>query len=87
MLHLDYRHLGASPDGLVLDYPETEHRQFNLLEIECPFAAFKEHLSVEEATKRKLPCPTASELGLELNQHHLHYWQVQGQLAISNLPG
>ena len=66
-------HLGATPDGLVDD--DT------IIEVKCPESA--KDLSPAEAIEH-LPAIRRIFRGDEMNKNHHYYYQVQGQLHITN---
>src|SRR6185436_10912198 len=73
--------LGATPDGIVCDKGVT-----GLIEVKCPISA--RNLTPFEASGSN-KCfltlsPTSGEL--TLNHEHSYYFQVQGQLLITDMP-
>ncbi|XP_076249296.1 uncharacterized protein LOC143188754 [Calliopsis andreniformis] len=66
-------YLGATPDGLMED--DTT------IEIKCPESA--KNLSPTEAIQQ-LPAIRRIYRGEEMNKNHYYYYQVQGQLHITN---
>ena len=84
VLHPSYRYLGASPDGIVFD--ASSHPDIGLLEIKCPYTAYEQSLTVEEAAGTLHGfCLSYEEGHLHLDRNHAYWWQVQGQLAITGL--
>ena len=83
VLHTQYRFLGASPDGLVLD--NSSSPRLGLLEVKCPQAAFKKSLSVTEACSDPSFCCELVDGTPSLRGNHAYYFQVQGQMAISGV--
>lgn len=72
--------LGASPDGLVKDPSE---KGFGLLEIKCPFThCFS---TVEAACSDPSFFATITNGKVTLKQDHKHYYQIQGQMALSRV--
>ncbi|RVE52850.1 hypothetical protein evm_002507 [Chilo suppressalis] len=69
--------LGASPDGVVVG-------KDMIVEIKCPVAAFKD--GINEAIKSgKLQIYKIGKNGaLQINKNHNWYYQIQGQLHITN---
>lgn len=75
-LFIDSKHcfLGATPDGL---------SGYNcIIEIKCPSSA--KGMTVEEAIEKKVTFWKLVNKKLRVNQNHDWYFQVQGQLHISN---
>ena len=85
VLHSQYRFLGASPDGLVLD--NISSPRLGLLEGKCPQAAFKKSLSVTEAFIDQSFCCDLVGGTPSLRCNHGYYFQVQGKMAISGGKG
>ena len=84
VLDIDYRYIGASPDGMVLD-PSSRPR-YGLLEVKCPYSAYCKSLTVEQAVAHEKGfCLISSDTHIQLSRSHAYYWQVQGQLAVSRL--
>ena len=83
VIDMDRCYLGASLDGTVFD--TTANPRFGLLEVKCPFTAFKRSLSVQEAAEEISGFCLSGKSTLQLSCNHLCWWQVQGQLAISRL--
>lgn len=73
LVHLDAPWMGSSPDGLIYD-PEAQP-VFGLLDMKCPNVR-----SYVDCPYIKLQDGTP---GLKLT--HAYYWQIQGQLLISDL--
>ena len=73
VVHADAPHLGASPDGRVVD--PTEVPPFGLVEVKCPMVD-----TIFEATHIKLVGGKP-----KLRRGHKYYTQVQGQLAVTGL--
>ena len=79
-----YSFLGASPDGAVHD-PSDVDAPFRFVEIKCPY-------SVRNLTPIKVShtpgfCCVKNDLGdLELKEKHSYYAQIQGQMAIGEIP-
>lgn len=80
-LHLQYRYIGASPDGMVRD--PSAHPKYGLLEVKCPHAKFGS--STEEAAGDKGFCLAMIDGCPQLDPSHAYYFQVQGQLGVCNL--
>jgi len=66
----DYPYLAASPDRVIDD--DT------LLEVKCPYTNRD-----KEITHLTVPFLVQSEQGLELDQKHDYYYQIQGQMLCS----
>ena len=75
-----YPHLGSSPDGLVSCTCCGE----GLLEIKCPSSEKWKFLTPEECSKDPAFFCALNDDKLSLKINHNYYYQVQGQLAISN---
>jgi hypothetical protein len=71
--------LGASPDGLV-------EKIDSLVEIKCPYTAYKQNLTPDEAIMKKLIpfWKIKNDGNYEINTNHDWYYQIQGQLHITN---
>ena len=81
VLHLKYKFLGASPDGLVFD--EKARPRFGLLEVKCPYTAFIKSLSVEQACTDPSFCCEMVGGKPALRSNHAYFYQMQGQMAIT----
>ena len=77
--------LAASPDGLIEDPSENDERRYGILEIKCPYSARK--MTPEDACHEinHFYCTSINGHTL-LKQTHNYYYQIQGQLAITQLP-
>lgn len=75
-IHPSYNFLGATPDGLI--------DEDGILEIKCPYSVAG--MDPEEAAASKaIPYFKMSAQGtLQFNQKHVYFYQVQGQLEITN---
>ena len=73
VVHPEAPHLGASPDGKVLD--ETESYPFGLVEVKTT--------SAENVAS--VPFIKITNGQAKLKESHKYYWQVQGQLAVTGL--
>jgi hypothetical protein len=71
--------LGASPDGFV-------EKIDSLVEIKCPYTAYKKNLTPDEAIMKKLIpfWKIKNDGNYEINTNHDWYYQIQGQLHITN---
>jgi hypothetical protein len=76
----EFPHLGASPDGLVSCKDCSPCR--GLVEIKCP-SKFKMATPIEAASDTSFCCQLNQSGELELKKSHIYYYQVQGQMAIS----
>lgn len=76
-IHPTYPHLGASPDG----YASCNCCGDGLLEIKCPFK-YRERDPRTIREKDFFLQPGRDGL-LHLNQAHHHYYQIQGQMGIT----
>ena len=65
-------HLGATPDGLVLDKTKPIGHQWGVLEVKCPY---KDRESIPNE-KSKLTSSKGT-----VNKHHRHYRQIISQMA------
>ena len=78
VVHKEMPFLGASPDAVVCQDGES-----GIIEVKCPYSA--RDMTIEEACKltkfflRQHP----ETKDINLNENHLHYAQVQGQLLIT----
>ena len=86
-IHICTEHpwLAASPDGLVEDPSEVEGRNQGILEIKCPYSA---RTLTPEAACQELNrfCSNLVDGRVSLKKTHNYYFQVQGQLAITQRP-
>ena len=80
--------LACSPDGLV-SIPGTPEPE-GLVEIKCPHSAAEKQLTPQQAAEslKQFPCKLISRDGsgeavLELSRKHNYFFQVQGQMAIT----
>lgn len=71
VVYSDACHLGASPDGRIVD--PTEQPPFGLVEVKCPDVE-----NISEVKHIKLS-------GGLMKRNHKYYWQIQGQLAVTGL--
>lgn len=72
----EYPFLAASPDGLVGNDA--------LIEVKCPVAGIKEGISILEGVKnKKINFLSIKENKLELKKNNNYYYQIQGQLHIT----
>ena len=69
--------LGASPDGIIY----TGNGKFALVEIKCPFKY--RHCNISEACHDRKFCLRKKDDQLELRRDHDYYYQVIGQLALT----
>jgi hypothetical protein len=77
----DYPHLGASPDGKVLD--PVAHPHFGILEVKCPYK-YRSVKPREAAAIDKDFCLGTSRYGnLNLRTNHHYFCQVQGQMLLT----
>ena len=77
--------LAATPDGVVHDPSESASCHNGLLEIKCPYSA--RHKSLTDACKElNRFCCTILNDKVTLKTTHNYYYQIQGQLAITQLP-
>lgn len=68
-------YLAASPDGLV--------NSDSIVEIKCP-VSIKDYTPEEAFHEKKLKCMTYNDGNLQLKTSHVYYYQIQGQLHITN---
>ncbi len=73
--------LGASPDGLVFNGDQL----CGCIEIKCPFSA-REKSIADACSQSQFFCKRDSSNKISLKRTHNYYYQVQGQLAVLNLP-
>ena len=85
VLHPHFQFLGASPDRVVFDTSVVDD-QLGLLELKCPFNAFRDQKTIQQACNDYpgFCCRVAGD-AIHLKRNHNYYFQVQGQLAISGL--
>jgi hypothetical protein len=71
--------LEASPDGFV-------EKIDSLVEVKCPYTAYKQNLTPDEAIMKKLIpfWKIKNDGNYEINTNHDWYYQIQGQLHITN---
>jgi hypothetical protein len=73
--------LGASPDGFI-------EKIDSLVEIKCPYTAYKQNLTPDEAILKKLipfwKIKNDGNYEITRNTNHDWYYQIQGQLHITN---
>jgi len=77
--------LAASPDGVVEDPTQTEGRRCGLLEIKCPYSGrtMTPEIACQEVNQF---CSSLMDGNVTLKSTHNYYYQVQGQLQITQLP-
>ncbi|XP_029343469.1 uncharacterized protein LOC100570366 isoform X1 [Acyrthosiphon pisum] len=68
-------YLAASPDGIIGDTA--------IVEIKCPYAAKDTENEIEAVSTGKLKYCSIKENKLVLSKNHIYYYQIQGQLHIS----
>lgn len=74
--------LGSSPDGLVYDLNDN---LVGGVEIKCPFS--KKDMTVEEAMSvPDFYLKESAEKKVVLDEKHLYFYQVQGQMMVLDLP-
>ena len=84
-INIEQPWLAATPDGIVEDPSEPTIRRTGLLEIKCPYSA--RHKSPTDACKEiKTFCCTLINNEVTSKPNHHYYFQIQGQLAITQLP-
>ena len=76
-----FPHLGATPDGRVLD--RSVATPLGILEIKCP-CKFRDFLP-EDASSHRDFCLQMVNNKLMLKENHPYYYQVQGQMAIAQV--
>ena len=83
LVNPDFPYLGSSPDGLVsCPCEKCKGNPEGVLEVKCPYKS--RFMSVSEAsTDPKFFCYLDNGV-VKLKQNHNYYFQVQGQMAISN---
>ena len=77
--------LAASPDGVIEDPSEPEGRRHGILEIKCPYSA-RTMSPVVACHEINTFCCSSIDGQPLLKKTHNYYHQVQGQLAITQLP-
>ena len=85
---LDNPWLGCSPDDIVTDPTASASQTKGLAEYKCPYSlrdkTIDEHLTSKGAAQFCLS--RESDGTLRLKKTHAYFYQVQGQLAVMNLP-
>ena len=77
--------LAASPDGVVEDPTQDEGRHNGILEIKCFYSG--RTMTPEDACQEiNRFCSTLNNGQVTLKKKHNYYYQIQGQLAITQLP-
>ena len=86
-IHISTMHpwLAASPDGVVEDPTQAEGRRLGLLEIKCPYSG---RTMIPEVACQEVNqfCSSLADGQVMLKKTHNYYYQVQGQLEITQLP-
>lgn len=84
----EHPEFACSPDGLVLDPRENDHK-YGLLEIKCPSNLkdkdVHEYTKVLTSKQRASFCLSGEGASMALKKSHAYYYQVQMQLAIMGL--
>ena len=77
--------LAASPDGIVQDPSQIEGKRTGILEIKCPYSG---RTMTPEAAYQEINrfYSTLNNGQVTLKKKHNYHYQVQGQLAITELP-
>ena len=77
--------LAKSPDGIIVDSMQTEGRHDGILETKCPYSGRK---VIPEVTCQEVNrfCSSLVNGQVTLNKTHNYYYQLQGQLAVAQLP-
>ncbi|KAL3862190.1 hypothetical protein ACJMK2_026409 [Sinanodonta woodiana] len=80
IVSVDYPFLAASPDSLV----HCEHckETSGIVEVKCPFK-YRHLTPIEAAQKSDFYCSVRNGK-MKLNLNHSYYYQVQGQLVLTN---
>ena len=75
--------LAASPDGIVLDPTQSEHKK-GCLEVKCPFTC--EKMTILDACRQvKAFCLIEKNGKMYLSESHGYFYQVQTQMHVTNL--
>ena len=75
--------LAASPDGIVTDLSQPEHKR-GCLEVKCPFTC--KRISILEACRQVSAFCLVEEKGvMHLSKSHSYYYQIQTQMHVTNL--
>ena len=77
--------MAASPDGLIEDPSKNNGRRYGILEIKCHYSARKVTPEAACYEINQFCCSLINGRTL-LKQTHNYYYQIQGQLAITQLP-
>ena len=72
--------LGASPDGIVM----SGDKPIKLIEVKCPYRARNSTVH-EMCSDKSFHCSLDDNLQPMLKRTHDYYYQVQGQMAVSNI--
>ena len=77
--------MAASLDGIVQDPSQIEGKRTGILEIKCPYSG---RTMTPEAASQEINrfCSTLNNGQVTLKKKHNYHYQVQGQLAITELP-
>ncbi|KAF0748505.1 YqaJ domain-containing protein [Aphis craccivora] len=75
LIDVQIPYLAASPDGIIGDTA--------IVEIKCPYAAKDTENEIEAVSTGKLKYCSIKENKLVLSKNHIYYYQIQGQLHIS----
>ncbi len=73
IIHPDAPHLGASPEGKVVD--PNEDPPYGLVEVKCPVVKYTGQASHKQYVWGQV----------KLRKTHTYHWQVQGQLMVIGL--
>ncbi|XP_069110245.1 uncharacterized protein [Argopecten irradians] len=83
VVNCKYPHLGASPDGCVYCGHCVNSNASGLLEIKCPASDKWKFVSPEECSQDPKFCCELNDGKVMLKRTHNYYYQVQGQMALS----
>lgn len=79
IINVEYPHLAASPDSLA----SCECCGKGTVEVKCPFLL--KRMTLQEFAAKNSTCLNITENGMEINQNHSYYYQVQLQMCLMKL--
>ena len=91
-LYASHPFLGASGDGIVMDDEMPEEQNKGILEVKCPYSIKGQKINEMEIHEivamgcREFCLENSPDGGPQLKRSHMYYAQVQGEMAIKELP-
>ena len=76
--------LAASPDGIVYDYMEKDHKR-GCLEVKCPLSCQKVLFTVACKEVQSFCLVLSNKSTLSLSKSHAYYYQIQTQMRVTHL--